>query len=108
MSYLLVVAAMYSPSRTTALAIAESTSCPTSIPLQSLQHSKNTRHGQNDKADTRSRSFALTAAQITWTKWRNMSNPLASSTILLLHTLHNRMALQKESTVPSLTWFAQC
>src|SRR5436305_15169277 len=96
---------MYLPLQMTAPDIAEFTFCPTSPRQQSLPHSRNIRHGQNSKVDTRSRNFALIGERNIWTRWRNMSNLSVLNTMSQRPTPHSQMALQKESTALSSTWY---
>src|SRR5579859_1366535 len=107
-SYPLEGVAMCSPSQRITHAIAKYSSYPTNSPLQSSQRLRSTRHGPNGKVDTRSRSFALTVARNTWTRWLSMSNPSALNTILPLHILHNQTASQRESTALFSTWYVPC
>src|SRR5579862_8718642 len=108
MSHPLAVAVMFLPSRMTAPDTAGSISCPTSPQQQFSQHSRNIRHGQNGKVDTRSRNFALIGERNTWMKWRSTSNLWASSTMsqLLIHL--SQTVLQNESTALSSTWYVRC
>src|SRR5438270_7544192 len=97
----LAAAAMYLPLQMTALDIAECTSCSINLHQWFLLHSRNIRHRQNGKVDTRLRNYALTMEWNIWTRWGNMSNLWASSTMSQLLILHSQMVLQKESTALS-------
>src|SRR5579862_1671112 len=108
MSHLLAAAAMYLPSLMTARDIAECISYSTNLRQRFWLHSRNIRRGQNGKVDTRSRNFALIVGRNIWTRWRNMSNLWASSTMSQQHTLHNPTVSQKESTALSSTWYVRC